>query len=74
MSLRDDGFRFVRRFLWVAPQLVQQGDLDCTDMADAEFERCATSAPASLGPMTDAESNLWHHGYACGQADAWGSP
>jgi hypothetical protein len=26
--------------------------------------------PASLGPMTDAEANLWEHGYACGFADA----
>jgi hypothetical protein len=35
------GYRFVRRgrdFKWVHPLLVEDGDLDCTNMGDVEFE------------------------------------
>lgn len=42
MTLKDQGFRFVRRgsrFDWVHPAEVHAEDLDCTDMDDAEFER-----------------------------------
>lgn len=40
-DLRSQGYRFVRRgllFLWVHPLDVQAGDLDTTDMTEAEFE------------------------------------
>lgn len=48
MTLRDQGYRFVRRgvrFDWVHPAEVQRGDLDCTDMGDDEFERVVQEAP-----------------------------
>ncbi|GEM_PF-4485914 len=42
MTLRDQGFRFVNRcgrFAWVHPAELLEGDVDCTDMSDAEFEK-----------------------------------
>jgi len=41
MTLRDQGFRFVKRgdeFKWVHPADLQPGDTDCSDMTDAEFD------------------------------------
>ena len=40
MTLKDEGFRFILRgeaFNWIHPADVQPGDVDCTDMDDAEF-------------------------------------
>jgi hypothetical protein len=40
-TLKDEGFRFICRngsFDWRHPLEVQSGDVDCTDMDDAEFE------------------------------------
>lgn len=40
MTLRDQGFRFVKRgadFKWVHPADVQPSDVDCSDMSDDEF-------------------------------------
>ena len=40
MTLRDQGFRFVKRgtdFKWVHPAEFQATDTDCTDMNDDEF-------------------------------------
>ena len=40
MTLRDQGFRFVKRgtdFKWVHPAEFQEADTDCTDMNDDEF-------------------------------------
>lgn len=40
MTLRDQGFRFVKRgadFKWVHPADVQPRDVDCSDMNDDEF-------------------------------------
>ena len=42
MNLREQGFRFVwrdGRFDWV--QTLQEGDTDCTDMSDEEFDAFA---------------------------------
>jgi hypothetical protein len=41
MSLEEQGWRFVLRaglFEWRHPADVVDGDVDCTDMADDEFE------------------------------------
>lgn len=48
MSLKDQGFRFVRRiddFLWVHAAEIRSGDLDCTDMTDEQFEMTVGSVP-----------------------------
>lgn len=40
MTLRDQGFRFVKRgadFKWVHPADVQPSDVDCSDMSDDDF-------------------------------------
>jgi hypothetical protein len=40
-TLQDQGFRFTARgdkFNWRHPLDVQRGDVDCTDMTDAEFD------------------------------------
>jgi hypothetical protein len=40
MTLRDQGFRFIKRgseFKWAHPADVQASDVDCTDMGDDEF-------------------------------------
>lgn len=41
MSLQEQGWRFVLRagkFGWLHPADVEEGDIDCTEMADDEFE------------------------------------
>jgi hypothetical protein len=41
MTLQDKGYRYIKRgdaFTWAHPLEVQPGDVDCTDMTDAEFE------------------------------------
>lgn len=41
MSLEEQGWRFVLRagqFSWLHPADTKEGDVDCTDMADDEFE------------------------------------
>ena len=40
MTLRDQGFRFIKRgseFKWAHHADVQASDVDCTDMGDDEF-------------------------------------
>jgi hypothetical protein len=40
-GLRGQGFRFVYRagtYMWLHPVHMQNNDIDCTDMDDAEFE------------------------------------
>lgn len=40
-GLRGQGFRLVYRvgtYMWVHPVYMHDGDIDCTDMDDAEFE------------------------------------
>lgn len=40
-GLRGQGFRFVYRagtYMWVHPVYFHDGDIDCTDMDDVEFE------------------------------------
>lgn len=51
MSLRDQGYRFVRRgaeFKWTHPAEVRASDLDCTEMSDAEFKDAALMPAAQL--------------------------
>ena len=46
MTLRDQGFRFVKRgtdFKWVHPAEFQATDTDCTDMNDDEFSELVAS-------------------------------
>ena len=42
-SLKERGFRLVRNragvFVWRHPHDIEVGDIDATDMDDAEFER-----------------------------------
>lgn len=41
MSLRDQGYKFVKRgniFKWIHPDEVCDSDIDCTDMSDEEFD------------------------------------
>ena len=40
MTLRDQGFRFIKRgneYKWSHPADVQHSDIDCTDMDDDAF-------------------------------------
>lgn len=63
MSLRAEGFRYIHRvglgFTWMHPGAVEAGDLDCTDMGDAEFEQTVkeNDDPTSerQGPRPQAE-------------------
>lgn len=44
-----NGHRYVRRgteFVWLHPADMRDGDEDCSDMSDAEFEACVADASA----------------------------
>lgn len=52
MNLQEQGFRFVLRGgagLWVHPAEMKPGDVDCTDMSDAEFDAAYFSAANTTG-------------------------
>lgn len=45
MNLQEQGYRYVYRpsahpecGIWIPPELMQPGDIDCTDMGELEFE------------------------------------
>lgn len=45
MNLQDQGYRYIYRHsahpdcgIWIRPEFIQPGDVDCTDMADDDFE------------------------------------
>lgn len=45
MNLQEQGFRYVYRRsarpdcgIWIQPEFVKPGDVDCTDMSDDDFD------------------------------------
>lgn len=45
MNLQDQGFRYIYRRsahpdcgIWIRPEFIKPGDVDCTDMSDDDFE------------------------------------
>lgn len=50
MTLRDQGFRFVKRgneFKWQHPGDMQATDIDCTDMSDNDFADFVAASTAT---------------------------
>ena len=61
VSLKGAGFRFIERrgdFRWVSPAMMEAGDVDCTEMTDAEFEEHVSRVSSRLCELVSRDEGV----------------